>query len=108
MSGECDDCGEHCLECRCGKEEAGIRLIDIYQAWGYHDLMVTAAHRYCLGRRTYIVSTCVNWLIQNWNLFEKNTRKLIVEDTKEALNKGWAGDSCDIDEWNKIVCLSIE
>lgn len=19
MSGECDDCGEHCLECRCGK-----------------------------------------------------------------------------------------
>lgn len=108
MSGECDDCSEHCLDCQCGKVGSGIRLIDIYQAWGYHDLMVTASHRYCLGRRTYIVSACVSWLIQNWDLFQKNTRNLIVKETKEALDNGWAGDSCDIDMWNKIVGLSIE
>lgn len=110
MSGECDDCGEHTVDCGCKENDGGvkIRLIELYQAWGYHDLMVTAAHRYCLGRRTYIVSECVKWLIQNWSLFEKNTKKLIVEETKEALDKGWAGDACDVAEWNKIAALSIE
>lgn len=26
MSGECDDCGEHCLDCRCDKVEALYKL----------------------------------------------------------------------------------
>lgn len=30
--------------------------------WGRSDLMATAAVRYCLGRCSYIVGDCVDWL----------------------------------------------
>lgn len=33
MSGECDDCGEHCLECRCTpeyKEKSRLKHLNLY------------------------------------------------------------------------------
>jgi hypothetical protein len=102
MSGECDNCGEHALECFCNETLVG----SVRSFWGPHNLMVTAAHRYCLGRRTYIVSVCVNWLKSNWDKFDKNTKKMIVEETQEALERDLAGDSCDIREWEQIINLS--
>lgn len=71
--------------------------------WGRHELMVVAAHRYCLGRRTYIVSDCVEWLLFNWNKFESTTQDLIIKETTESLEKGWAGDACDIEEWETFL-----
>ncbi len=81
------------------------QLITNIEAWGHGDLMVTAAHRYCLGRRTYIVSECVNWLISNWKRLEDHTKKLILEETQEAIDRDYAGESCDVREWNKILEL---
>lgn len=73
---------------------------------GPHHIMVTAAHRYCLGRRTYIVGICVSWLLTNWDKIEEQTRKRIREETQEAIDKQNAGDACDIDEWNKLLKLT--
>jgi hypothetical protein len=75
--------------------------------WGFHDLMVTAAHRYCLGRRTYIVSECVRWIQMNWDKFHVHTRELIWRETHEALTRDCAGDDCDVSEWNKILELKV-
>lgn len=71
--------------------------------WGHHNFLVLCAFRYCLGRRTYIVSTCVDFLLANWDQLDNNTKTLILGETVDALDKGNAGDQCDIDCWNKLV-----
>lgn len=62
-------------------------------------LMVMAAHRYSLGRRSYIVSSCIEWLTDNWKSFDTNTRTVIVRDTVEALMDNMAGSDIDFREW---------
>lgn len=76
--------------------------------WGHHNLMVLAAFRYCLGRRTYMVSWCVEWLIMYWKEIDSHTKKMVVEEIKEAIEKHWAGDECDVDEWRKILRIIPE
>lgn len=44
-----------------------------------------AAHRYCLGRQSYIVGACIEWLKGNWDKFDDSTRNVLVRDTLEAL-----------------------
>lgn len=67
-------------------------------------LMATAAHRYCLGRRTYIVGSCLSWLRATWPQFTGNTKQIIVRDTVDAIEGGCAG-SRTIDEpgWRAFV-----
>lgn len=71
--------------------------------WGFHNLMVLAAFRYCLGRRTYIVSSCVDWLIQYWSEIDENTKKIITEEVYDALVDKNAGDSCDVEDWERLM-----
>lgn len=67
-------------------------------------LMVTAAHRYCLGRQSYIVGACLQWLIDTWDQFEPNTQQVIVRDTAEALMDGHAGSpTCDVPLWKDFL-----
>lgn len=73
--------------------------------WGSYNLMVLAAFRYCLGRRTYIVGSCVDWLTQWWDEIDEHTKKMILEETQECLDREWAGDACDIEEWEKLLKL---
>lgn len=61
--------------------------------------MVVAAHRYCLGRRTYIVGCAIDWLTRHWDAFEANTQYVIVRDTVAALMDNEAGDACDVKGW---------
>lgn len=75
--------------------------------WGLHDLMVTAAHRYCLGRQSYIVSECVEWLLEHWDSFHPSTRKLIRDETREAIRNGRAGMECDVDEWERFLSETL-
>lgn len=58
-------------------------------------LMVMAAHRYCLGRRSYIVGACLEWLRATWEQFGRNTRRVMVRDTVEALMDKLAGSPSD-------------
>jgi len=63
-------------------------------------LMAMAAHRYCLGRQSYIVRSCIAWLRTHWDQIDSNMRNVILRDTIEALIEERAGDkSIDAPEW---------
>lgn len=70
-------------------------------------LMVTAAHRYCLGRSTYIISSCITWLKSHYDSFDQNTKSTIVRDTFNAIQTKAAGMYMDYVEWYNFLewCL---
>ncbi len=47
-------------------------------------LMIVAAFRYCLGRQTYIVRHCAEWLHANWKIIPEKSRAIIERDLEEA------------------------
>ena len=42
------------------------------------------ATRYCLGRMTYAVGQCVEWLIHVWPNLREDVREIIKRDIEEA------------------------
>ena len=66
-------------------------------------LMITAAHRYCLGRRTYIVGACIDWLNEWWHEVGRTGRLTILRDTIRALMQNEAGDNCDAAAWKAFA-----
>lgn len=42
------------------------------------------AVRYCLGRMTYVVGSCVEWLIWVWPDLNEDARSIIKRDIEEA------------------------
>ena len=66
-------------------------------------LMAMSAHRYCLGRRSYIVSSCIEWIHEIWEQLIPNTQYVMLRDTIEALYNNNAGDPCDALEWRKLA-----
>lgn len=81
--------------------------------YGRDELMVIAAVRYCLGRQTYIVSYCADWLIENWERFAPGTKKLIQRDIDAPLDDDdrraalrlyyrHLGAVCDRAEWERV------
>lgn len=82
---------------------------DFEQEHGRNGLMITAAVRYCLGRRTYIVGDCVEWIMANWKDWPDNVRTIIERDIEEQFT--WdehspelkvLGDDCDKKSWEKV------
>lgn len=57
------------------------------EAWGFGGLMAMGAFRYCLGRMTYIVNECADWIISNWENFHPGTRVLIENELEEEFVK---------------------
>jgi len=70
--------------------------------WGRDQLMVTAAVNYCLGRSSYIVSDCVEWLLMFWVFLEQNTIDIIRRDVEAAFASGRVGMDIDRAEWEKV------
>lgn len=64
--------------------------------------------RYCLGRRTYAVSDCVEVLQKYWEVLPVFLQEQIQRDIKHALETSTAGDTCDIDNWREIIALKIK
>lgn len=76
-------------------------------------LMIIAAFRYCLGRQTYIVRDCTDWVARYWNEMPKQARTIIARDLDEAFadddrdrangsaykRLGW---ECDRAAWNHV------
>ena len=84
--------------------------IDIY---GRHDLMAIAAVRYCLGRMSYIVSDCCDWLLEVWPTITKSAQLTIKCDIEEAISDHDAdceegrqhkrlGMDCDREQWERV------
>lgn len=53
--------------------------------FGRDDLMAIAAFRYCLGRQSYIVGDCAEWLQHQWTNIAPNARHVIERDLREAI-----------------------
>lgn len=85
-------------------------------AWGRGDLMAIAAVRYCLGRQTYIVGDCADWLIAVWTRLSESARKTIQRDVAaefarddEARERNAAhkplGADFDRADWERVRAL---
>ena len=86
------------------------------QAWGWNDLMVIAAFRYCMGRQTYIVQACADWLIDIWPMLNENNRAVIqrdlerefeLDDAARAAKDNYKplGWDCDRKDWERVRAL---
>ena len=72
------------------------------------EIILSCAFRYALGRKTYIVGTVVNEIVNNWDAIHKETRKRLQKEIKEYKEKfGDLGMECDEKEWQKILDLPI-
>jgi hypothetical protein len=77
-------------------------------AWGRGQLMVTAAFRYCLGRQTYIVRDCVDWLLTILPRLEHGTRSILRRDLEAAYRDAAEGrpalgdERIDRPEWERL------
>lgn len=86
--------------------------MDFEKTYGMNGLMITAAVRYCIGRRTYIVGECADWILSNWNDWPENVKTIIQHDLeyefdRDAQNPDWKplGDDCDRKSWEKVRAL---
>ena len=81
--------------------------------YGRDHLMVIAAVRYCVGRMSYIVSDCADWIIANWKDWPENTRAIIKRDIEESFVRDDEsrigcgeyhplGMDCDRKEWERV------
>jgi hypothetical protein len=83
---------------------------------GRSQLMAVAAVRYCLGRSSYIVGDCADWLIEVWPELTEGTRACIRRDIEQAYQRDDEARSrkdehlplgMDIDrvQWNRVRML---
>lgn len=48
-------------------------------------LMIMAAHGFCLRRNNYIVDSCLEFLTEHWDQLTDNTQFVILRDTVSAI-----------------------
>jgi hypothetical protein len=76
-------------------------------------LMMMSAFRYCCGRQTYVVGSCIDYLSRWWKYATDNTKHVILRDIVEALMDGNCGSpTIDRPAWkgfaeSKIMQLPI-
>ena len=82
--------------------------------YGLNDFMISAAFRYCLGRKTYAVGICCDWLKEHWGKLSNKCKWLIFKEINEALNKDienpqyeYLGSKYDKEEWISILQLEV-
>ena len=61
------------------------------------DLIMLAAFRYALGRRTYIVRTVTDFIRNYWPIIAKPQLQIIIKEIEEAQRENRLGNK-DIDE----------
>lgn len=70
--------------------------------------LLLQSFRYCLERRSYAVSGFVPVLTKYWHILPSAWQKQVQRDIQDAMDKGWAGDSCDVSEWQNILKLELK
>lgn len=91
------------------------------EPYGRDHLMVIAAFRYCLGRMTYIVSDCADWLVANWESFPPKVRAIIERELESEFKRDDEyraggpdrhykplGHDCDRKQWEKVRRLYLK
>ena len=97
--------------------ELGLNIdfaVAVLDAMAAHDhLIIVAAFRYCLGRRTYVVGEYARLLVKIWSLLSGNTKNLIHLELEEefkrddkaradGLDYKPLGLDCDRAEWSRV------
>jgi hypothetical protein len=89
---------------------------DTEAVYGRGDLMVVGAFRYHMGRKTYAVGDCADWLIGVWPTLRETTRHLIQRELDSAIKEDDAdraagrevcrlGMDCDRADWLRVAAL---
>ena len=86
--------------------------MDFDKTYGMNGLMIIAAARYCVGRRTYISGECADWILSNWDDWPANVKAIIRRELerefeRDAQTPDWKplGHYCDRREWEKVRAL---
>ncbi|MEI6286822.1 MAG: hypothetical protein WCP79_10010 [Bacillota bacterium] len=66
-------------------------------------LILLAALRYALGRKSYIVGAVADAIEQNLDVFNKFQLKKMHEEIAEELKDGGGGHSWDIETWQALM-----
>lgn len=68
------------------------------------ELVLFCAFRYALGRRTYVVSSVSNIILENWGKFTPHRQEQFKKEILEYKELcGDLGDACDEASWNRIL-----
>jgi hypothetical protein len=66
-------------------------------------IIAWCAHRYALGRMTYVPSHVADWLLTIWDELPEGERIGIRRETQEAIDQGRAGMDCDVETWTQFL-----
>jgi len=66
------------------------------------EILLACAFRYCLGRRTYVVSSCTSQLKKKYHLLSDHFKFRTMKEIDEADFEENLGDSFDVREWRTI------
>jgi hypothetical protein len=73
------------------------------------DILMFTSFRYCLGRHTYVVSTCVEILMNNANNISAIDRAKYIKEINEYFFdhpiKGYVSHQNDYEEWQSVKAL---
>lgn len=61
------------------------------------------AFRYALGRQSYSVVDVASELVEHRDDLTADWRRQIVQDIKNAIENGDAGQQCDVDRWRDVA-----
>lgn len=61
------------------------------------------AFRYCLGRMTYAVSTCVDYLLLHWDQLSDKAKGNIYREIREAEATDSLGMDMDKQQWMRVI-----
>lgn len=66
------------------------------------EILLACAFRYCLGRRTYVVSSCTSELKKKYHLLSDNFKYRTMKEIDEEKLSDNLGASFDAEEWMYI------
>ena len=66
------------------------------------------AFRYALGRKTTAPGIVADVLIERWNDLKPHTQIQVQREIGSAMAMGEAGDSLDLDTWQKVLALPVK
>lgn len=75
------------------------------------ELIILGAFRYAMGRRSYIVSTTANFIMNNIDLIPKGFRKLMIDEITMGEHEEFdyrLGDDCDKQQWLELREFLLE
>ena len=67
------------------------------------DAMIFYAFRYCLGRASYAVWHCADYLIENWARLSLETRSKIHREINVAFKNNMYGHEGDREDWQRVL-----